>query len=114
MDWNEILNQAVYPAISGLILLAIAVGLRALATWLKAMTAKIQNDLLRSIVTDAVASVEQQAAVAEKNSQAKWSGATKKDTAAAVAAADAKSKGLSTTDAEIAALIESALGMKKL
>jgi hypothetical protein len=113
MDWKEILNSAVYPALYGLILVILSIGLKALATWLKAQTAKIQNDLLKTIATDAVNSIEQQAAAAEKNGQAKWASPTKKDAAAATMAAEAKMKGLAVTDAEIGHLIESVLGSKK-
>lgn len=113
MNWNEMLNNAVYPALYGLLFILLSIGLKALATWLKAQTAKIQNDLLRTIATDAVNSVEQQAAVAEKTGQEKWASSSKKDAAAATASAEAKNKGIAVTDAEIGQLIESVLGAKK-
>ena len=114
MDWNVILNQYVYPALFGLILILVSIGLKMLALWLKTLSAKTDNELLRMLVANAVFSVEQASANAEKAGNAKWTGDTKKDLALSDAKVFIKDKGLVATDIEINKMIESVLGEKKL
>jgi urease accessory protein UreF len=113
LDWTSILNQVVYPALLGFLLIMLSIELRALAAYLKAQAAKIQNTLIREIVLGAVDGVEQQAATAEKLGKDKWSSDLKKTAAAGDALAEAKARGLAVTDEEINKLIESVLGAKK-
>lgn len=113
-DWNSILQQVVYPAILGLILIIVSIGLKMLASWLKIKAAQSENELFKQLATNAVGAIEQAAAVAEKAAEAKWSSDKKKADAAALVKAEAEAKGLKVTNEQIDKMIESVLGEKKL
>jgi hypothetical protein len=114
MDWNNLLNQVIYPAAIGLILVIAGAGLKILASWLKIKAEESKNTLFKSLATSAVGAIEQAATVAEKAGETKWSGEKKKTDAIADVKATATAKGLVVTDAEINKMIESVLGEKKL
>lgn len=114
MNWQSLLNEAVYPALLGLILVIVAAGLKILASWLKIKAEESKNTLFKSLATSAVGAIEQASTVAEKAGAAKWSGEKKKTEAKTELVSEAKAKGLVVTDAEIDKMIESVLGEKKL
>ena len=111
--WEQILNNVVYPAAGGIILILVSIGLKILATYMKSLTSKVDNEILKSIIAAAADGVEQQAATAEKTGQAKWDSVVKKTAALDIAKKDAEAKGIVVADGEISRLIESYLGSKK-
>jgi hypothetical protein len=114
MNWSELLNQAVYPALYGLILILLSIGLKLLATWLKLQAAKTSNEVLRQIVLSAASEIEQKAVTAEKVGETKWSSERKKSATIGAAAEAAANAGLKVDSQTIDHLIESVLGESKL
>lgn len=108
--WKEILAAALATA---LVTMA-GIGIKLLATWLRAQATKINNDLLRAAAIDAVTAMENAAESAAKKGAAVPSGETKYDGAAAALTSFAKDKSIPVTDSEIKSLIEGAVGITKV
>lgn len=107
--WKEILAAA----LATVVVTMIGIGVKALAAWLRAQAAKLNNELLRSAALDAVTAMENAAESAAKKGAAVPSGETKYNGAAVALTAFAKDKSIPVTDAEIRTLIEGAVGVTK-
>lgn len=114
MNWQSILNEAVYPALALLIVTMAGVLLKTLANWLNAKAAQTKDERLKAAIVIFAGAAEQMAANAEKASKEKWSGEKKKEQVKTDALQFVQDNKLPVTDTQIDKLIEGVLGEAKL
>lgn len=114
MNWQSILNDIVYPSVTGLVILMIGTGLKILSDWLRVKAAQATTETMKSAISTFAGAAEQASSNAMKLSQEKWSGEKKKEQVKADAVKFAADSGFKVTEDQIDKMIEGVLGEQKL